>query len=377
MVNRARQRFAALLLLGAGAFVLPYGQGWGRVTWSTSDLGALLFDNGVIEIHYGKVCFSGADNCNCVLSYFGFDEFAPDRNVAAGSQMDGHWWGDAGRSLSSAYMVHDGADSKRLHTEWNGGDVVQEFAIYPGLPLLEVDHLRYATNVCDFTMGSNYEIYGAEAWQALRMTVPENDGGGNEHEALTHDLYPEYPNPLTEPSWGLSLAPLSYRGWAILAVCKINPRDPTAVGWGFAKVLPVDAANCVKLLHPGGFEQFLYFQHYYFGTANHRFTAYYVVVRGGADEIAAFAKKVVDWAEGGSIPEYVPTRALAPMPGHKGGGEIGGAATLDRRWAGRRDVRVFSLRGELLSDRGGMSPGVRLIAVPGGHGSCMRRVVVP
>jgi hypothetical protein len=206
--------------------------------------------------------------------------------------MDGQWSGTSGRKLTNAEMTVDNENMKTIRFEWNNGRYLTEHTFYRALRVEKIRYIKYLANICEFTNCRTYAIYGDSAWHQIRKEAYSRGVGqsSNPHHRLVDRMYPSYPNPLTEPGWNLDWSCLSYRGYAIIG----SYDNGSGIGW--AKILPYEAVNHIKLLQ-NGFEQFLYWK-----TAKAECDAYYFVNKGGREGVIGYGKKIVDWIKGGTVP---------------------------------------------------------------------------
>lgn len=176
------------------------------------------------------------------------------------------------------------------------GPAVSEISIFPGSYFIKIDYKSYCfPHICDIgtpggiTAGitdpnaGTYAIYGAKEWQEVRKKI-ENDelrNHPNEHHRLTNDLFPLYPNPLVDLTWGD--CPLIYKGWFIMGVYNEDNNR------GFARIVPADTVPLIKLLWNKGFEFFPCWN-----MPVKPYTSYLYVVTKGADEIIEEGKRLVD-----------------------------------------------------------------------------------
>jgi hypothetical protein len=163
---------------------------------------------------------------------------------------------------------------------------VQEVEIFEHEPVLRIDYERYGHNVVDIgrpggAEAGQYVIHGAHEWQArrreMRMSNPRESSPN-----LSDDLYPEYPEPLTDR--GYNPTPLEYRGWLILGVY-----DPST-DMGLGRIVPSAAVPLVKLLWNKGFELYPGWG----APSRDPFRSYLFAVRHGPHEIFEVGKRLAN-----------------------------------------------------------------------------------
>lgn len=267
-------------------------QNWGSITVESDRTGISLM-NTVWKVLYRKASFP--DNVQtCCIKELGFLD---DAFNFAGEQVQSIWigYGKGTGELVEGAIIHDGPDRKTVRARWSAG-VESEISIFPGMPVLRVDYKTYGVNDVDFVNLGTYVIHGADAWQQERLRYPLHDGGDNPHHAMTHDLYPSYPNPfLDTPDWPapVNQSCLSYRGWMILGL--------TDGGRGYGRLVRASAVPYIKLLWNKGFEFFPFWR-----AEMRPYTGYIFIVKGGPEALIAYGKQVADWVNDGECPSEAP-----------------------------------------------------------------------
>ncbi|GAN31524.1 LamG-like jellyroll fold domain-containing protein [Candidatus Brocadia sinica] len=251
-----------------------FAQEWGSISIGTDTAGALevSLENSKIRLKYGR--FFGGDHYEHVIKDLVIKSVNEDQ---AGLYLDAC----ANRgTLTTAYVVQDGADVKTVRLEWDNGAKVSEVSIFPDSYYIKTKYIRYGTNIVDQGSpgggGSSsgvYEIYGASEWKRGYVIYPN----------IYFDRYPGdvgYQN-ITEID---QPGPLDYHGWFIMGVYNV------ANGRGFGRVAPVSQIDIIKLLWKTGFELFPTFS-----RPHSPYTGYlFVVTGGGANEILSRGRNLAD-----------------------------------------------------------------------------------
>lgn len=247
------------------------------------ELDPVVLESDSLFVRYAPRTFADQATNNVIVDFVLKD--GGTNQVA--DQLDGVWlaYGQGRGPLTRCDRDPSGR-SARL--EWGGGKVVQEVALYEREPVLRIDYERYGANVVDIgrpggAETGQYAIYGAHEWQErrreLRLSNPPDSGRAHDP---SDELYPEYPNPLTDRGWNPS--PLEYRGWFILGVY-----DPTS-DRGFGRLVPSAAVPLIKLLWNKGFELFPAWG----APSRDPFRSYLFAVRHGPHEIFEVGKRLAN-----------------------------------------------------------------------------------
>lgn len=205
-------------------------------------------------------------------------------------QIDGVWkgYGDGRGTRSAAAITDETSSELTVHLEWSDGAIAEDVTVYRHVPAVRFRYLRYGVNVVDIlgpagAERGTYVAHGAEQWQAQRManrsSVLREDP--NEHNRLTDDLFPTYPNPLYRSTWGP--AALDYHGWMIVGLCD----DETGAGVG--RLMPTETIDVLKLLKGRGFEFFPCF-----GRDHHAYAGYLFLSTGGGEALLEAGRALAD-----------------------------------------------------------------------------------
>jgi hypothetical protein len=248
--------------------------------------GTLLLENRAIRVLYTTARFPDGNKDHVITDFL---VKKTGGQLAVGSQIDGIWMNaDEGRGkITFARILADGDDQKTVRVEWDQGKVIQEFTIWPDLPIVRIEYIRYGINIVDLVSSvDTFEIHGAQAWQGARArsSNPELLKIENPHHRLTKELLPKYPFPLLANKDWAPLLPveLTYGGQLILGAFK------SETGLGFGRAFPAEDANYVKLLNTG-FEVFANWR-----QTHRRFTGYVYAVTNGPEEIISVGKAIAD-----------------------------------------------------------------------------------
>jgi len=287
---------------------------WGGIKVYKDSAGRLhvVLENSKLRIRYETFV---PDDSQTYIREFALKEFD--------GESQGHWLDAAAhrRGLRSAEIVRDDRHAKTVRMVWEGSDrsasmrgpAVSEVTIFPDSTTVKIDVFRSAfAHICDIgTPGgakdAKFVVYGAREWQQVRKAIDDLElrNHPNEHHRLTDELYPIYPFPLIDNSWGPT--PMNYKGWYILGV--YNPEN----GRGYGRVAPANAATYIKLLAPPktpgyGFELFPYWQRP--GRGRRAYTTYLFAVTGGREEILTRGKQIADQAGDRYAPETPGGRSM-------------------------------------------------------------------
>jgi len=205
-------------------------------------------------------------------------------------QVDGVWrgYGDGRGERTTARVVQSTGRETTVLLEWGEGVIREEVSLFPGEPVIRFHYLDYGVNVVDIlgpggAQRGVYVAHGADEWQAQRAdnTNASFRNEENEHNRLTADLFPTYPNPLYRRAWGPSA--LEYRGWFIIGLYD------EGTGAGVGRLMPFDTVDVLKLLKGRGFEFFPCF-----GREHCPYTGYLYLTSGGADALLDRGRGLVD-----------------------------------------------------------------------------------
>ncbi|MDI7276758.1 MAG: hypothetical protein QME94_12340, partial [Anaerolineae bacterium] len=210
------------------------------------------------------------------------DQIAP-QGPQGGDLIDASAWGGL---LKEARVVDHGPDHITVYMTYSpikGPAREQEVSLRRDDPVLKLHYINWCVNIVDIAtpggtrMGA-YQIYGAENWKRGYTFYPEiyfsKYPGDVGYENITE---------IEDPT------PLSYRGWLIMGI--FNPAN----GIGYGRCVPAETIDCLKLLFREdrlgrrGFELFPCW-----GRPNVPFDSYLFPVTGGAEDVLARGKRIVD-----------------------------------------------------------------------------------
>ncbi len=201
----------------------------------------------------------------------------------AGDLIDASAWGGL---LKEARVVDEGPDHVTVHmafTPIKGPAREEEVTLRRNDPVLKLRYIDWCVNIVDIatpggTRAGVYQVYGAENWKRDYTFYP--------------DAYVcQSPVDVGQANVGEvdDVTPLSYRGWFIMGI--YNPAN----GIGYGRCAPVEAIDLIKLLFSDsklgqrGFEIFPCV-----GRPHVAFDSYFFPVTGGAADVLARGKRIVD-----------------------------------------------------------------------------------
>ena len=291
--------YALIALLPVSSHLPTLAKDWGEIAIrQEGDRWHIRIENSKLRVAYGRTDFGDIVEdqiVDLIIKEAGEDQ--------AGKQFDEMGFGaHAGRGfITSAKVVEEGAQSKTVRIEWEGGKAIQDITIYRDSPILKMDYLKYGINVVD--IGSpgggegKYAIHGAERWKREVVLYPK----------IYYDRYPKDAGYENIVEVDATAGSLDYHGWFIMGV--YNPAN----GRGFGRVMPVQQTNIIKLLDNRGVEWFTSFW-----AERTPFTGFVYTVTGGAEEILTAGRKIADAqlppAEAPAVSGAPPVKVAQPVP---------------------------------------------------------------
>jgi len=259
-----------------------FSQDWGSVNINKTSGGwEVILENSKILVKY-----SNSGSKQGVL-YDRITHFlVKGSNTVLATKLDGRQLTNVtthGYQITNATVEPNTSDKKTVKIDFGNGYRVTHVTIFKDNPVIKLSYFTGGHNLDYGIVGDNYEIFGADAWQA-------QNNWQKRYPTLEDNT--TYSGSYYRSQWGPP-GPLDYKGWIIMGV------HSSSNGLGVGLILPSSKIYWIKLIASQGFERWM-------DAGPH--TAYLYASEGGAAGVISAGQILAE----GNLPVSIAPKISIP-----------------------------------------------------------------